>query len=168
MEKALFLDRDGIINVDSGYVHRPEDFQLTEGIIPLCQYAVQKRYKLIVITNQSGIARGMYTGLALEKLHRYMRNIFKDHQLFFSAIYYCPHHPNFSGRCLCRKPNSLLFERALAACKLSAGDCWMLGDHERDIKPAYQLRMKTALLGSKHNHWANICIDKLSDLRPYL
>lgn len=168
MSKALFLDRDGVVNVDFGYVHRIDDFQFQDGIIPLCQKAIEKKYQLIIITNQSGIARGMYGHEEVHNLHTYMLAQLSLYGINISAIYYCPHHPDISGKCFCRKPDSLLFEKAIATSGITPIDSWMIGDNDRDLIPAKKLNIKTALYGSKFSNHSDIYLDKFTDMYAYL
>ena len=168
MQKALFLDRDGVINVDFGYVHKVEDFKFQEGIISLCQKALEKKFCIVIITNQSGIARGMYGHEALKKLHSHMLAEFARSHIHISAIYYCPHHPSINGKCLCRKPESLLFEKAIATLGINPKTSWMIGDNERDLVPAKKLGIKTALYGRKFSDHADIYLDNLSDMNAYV
>jgi D-glycero-D-manno-heptose 1,7-bisphosphate phosphatase len=90
---ALFLDRDGVINHEVGYLHRAEDVRWVEGIVPLCRTAMQLGYKIIVITNQSGIARGLYTMAQFDELTAWMRSELLKKQVIFDAVYCCPYHP---------------------------------------------------------------------------
>jgi D-glycero-D-manno-heptose 1,7-bisphosphate phosphatase len=91
--RALFLDRDGVINHEVGYLHRPQDVRWVEGIVPLCRTAMQLGYKLIVITNQSGIARGLYTMQQYNDLTAWMRAELLRDGITFDAVYCCPYHP---------------------------------------------------------------------------
>jgi D-glycero-D-manno-heptose 1,7-bisphosphate phosphatase len=91
--RALFLDRDGVINHEVGYLYRPQDVRWVEGIVRLCRTAMQLGYKLIVITNQSGIARGLYTMEQYEDLTAWMRAELLKQQVTFDAVYCCPYHP---------------------------------------------------------------------------
>jgi D-glycero-D-manno-heptose 1,7-bisphosphate phosphatase len=91
--RALFLDRDGVINHEVGYLHRPQDVRWVEGIVPLCRTAMQLGYKLIVITNQSGIARGFYSMEQYEDLTAWMRAELLRDGIKLDAVYCCPYHP---------------------------------------------------------------------------
>ena len=113
--KAAFLDRDGVINKDYGYVHKWEDFKFCDGVFEGLKSLIEMGYKIIIITNQSGIARGFFTEKDYEKLTTNMTNFLKEKQIFITAIFHCPHHPNFSYNyssiCNCRKPNpSFIFK----------------------------------------------------------
>ena len=104
--KALFLDRDGVVNVDGGYVHRIEDFRLVPGILNLCRQAKEKGYLVLVATNQSGIGRGMFSEDDFERLTEYMRGVFRSSGAEIAGVFHCPSaddgHPD-------RKPNPACF-----------------------------------------------------------
>jgi D-glycero-D-manno-heptose 1,7-bisphosphate phosphatase len=134
--KAVFFDRDGIVNREIGdYIQRYEEFELLPELIPFL-YEVKKRgYKMIIITNQAGIAKGLYNHDLVTACHDFMTEELKGHNLEFDAIYYCPHHPDFSA-CLCRKPESLLVQKAIGRFNLDPTKCIMLGDKDRDVEAA--------------------------------
>ena len=161
--KALFLDRDGVINYDTGYTYKREDLSLIEGIIPLCLAAQEKGYLLIVITNQSGIARGMYTVEQMHSFHQHLSTILIEKGIFIQAFYYCPHHPSLTGNCLCRKPGTLLFDKATAKFNLEASKCWMVGDRERDVQAGQEAGCKTILLSPPMKSRADYQVEKLTD-----
>lgn len=131
--KALFLDRDGVVNVDTGYVHRREDFHLVPGILELCRQAKAKGYLVIVVTNQSGIGRGMFTEEDFIQLTDYMKGVFGAAGAEIADVFHCPGmddaHPD-------RKPNPGLFLKAAAAHGLDMAFCVSVGDRERDIQAA--------------------------------
>lgn len=131
--KALFLDRDGVVNVDGGYVHRRDDFQLVPGILELCRKAGEKGYLVIVVTNQSGIGRGMFTEEDFTRLTDYMKGMFSAAGAEIADVFHCPSvndgHPD-------RKPNPGLFLKAAAAHGLDMAACVSVGDRERDIQAA--------------------------------
>ena len=131
--KALFLDRDGVVNVDGGYVHRIEDFRLVPGILNLCRQAKEKGYLVLVATNQSGIGRGMFSEDDFERLTEYMRGVFRSSGADIAGVFHCPSaddgHPD-------RKPNPGLFLKAAAAHGLDMKACVSVGDRERDIRAA--------------------------------
>ena len=111
----MFLDRDGIINRELGdYVTHPDQFELNPGIAEAIKYANENGILAIVITNQGGIAKGLYTESVLEQIHEKMRSLLDKQGAKIDAIYFCPHHPEVSGACLCRKPGSLLIEKAVS------------------------------------------------------
>jgi len=103
--RAVFLDRDGVINDDFGYVSKIEDFKFKEGIFELLELLQNKGFTLFVITNQSGIARGYYTKEDFLKLTDFMLKELEKRDIFIKEVAYCPCHPDFSESCDCRKPN---------------------------------------------------------------
>lgn len=107
--RALFLDRDGVINVNHGYVHTPESTDWVDGIFELCRFAVQQGFSLVVATNQAGIARGMYDEDQFASYTHWMMKCFEEQGVAITAVYYCPHHPTaglgcYKRVCDCRKP----------------------------------------------------------------
>ncbi len=137
MKKALFLDRDGIINRELGdYVTHPDLFVLNPGIAKAIKYANEKGFPVIVITNQGGIAKGLYTEETLLQIHQKMHQLLQTEGSKIDAIYFCPHHPEVSGGCLCRKPGSLLIEKAIKHYNINPADSMMLGDRDRDLEAA--------------------------------
>lgn len=132
MKKTAFLDRDGIINLEIGeYISKPEMFALNPGAISFLKHLLQHDFQLIVITNQGGIARGLYSHETLADIHLKMVSQLAAHQISLTDIFYCPHHPDF-GLCLCRKPLGLLIEKAAAIHLSDLKKSFMIGDKERD------------------------------------
>lgn len=166
--RALFLDRDGVVNVDRHYLYKVEDFELIPGIIDLCGSAQKLGYKLVVITNQSGIARGKYTLDDLQKLHHHMRFLFLQKNISIDLIFYCPHHPDFNGNCLCRKPGNLLYQRAAALLNIDSKTSFSLGDKQRDLDPGKSIGCTTVAVGQEPGLLADIHIDRPDQLIEYL
>lgn len=136
MMKLILLDRDGVINKELGtYVTNPDDFELLPHVIPNLIKIKNAGIKVAVITNQGGIAKGLYTPQTLAKIHDKLKNSLAEHGLLVDEIYYCPHHPDF-GKCLCRKPASIMVEKALAKFGIDAKDAHMIGDTQRDVDAA--------------------------------
>ncbi len=102
--KAVFLDRDGTLNVDKGYVHRIEDWEWIPGAIDAIVLLKKAGFLVVVITNQAGIARGYYTDTEVSHLHTRINEELKEHGATIDGFYHCPHHPEFSAECECRKP----------------------------------------------------------------
>ena len=134
--KAIFFDRDGTINKDVGYLHRVEDLQFIKGMPEFISCWKRWGYKVIVVTNQAGIARGMYTEDDMRKLHRYMNEKLKPYGAHIDAFYYCPHHPDFTGPCHCRKPEPGMLKHAIADFELVPEQCIMFGDQPWDMEAA--------------------------------
>lgn len=148
MAKALFLDRDGVINEEKGdYTYKIEDFRLTPGIIPFLKAASNKGYLLIVITNQGGIALGRYSVADLERVHAYMKSILAAEDVFLTDIFYCPHHSSVSS-CLCRKPGTLMLEEAIAKYGISVSESLLVGDSPRDEQAGKNAGIPTLMIPS--------------------
>ncbi len=135
-QKALFLDRDGVINIEKNYLHKIEDVKFVDGIFELCRHFQEKGYLIIVVTNQSGIARGMYSEADFLKLSEWMIEQFKNEGVTITHIYHCPHHPDFSGECECRKPKPKMLLDAQATYNIDMQHSILVGDSERDIEAA--------------------------------
>ena len=145
MNKAIFLDRDGVINVERGYTHRLEDFVILPDLIESLQLFMQKGYLLIVVTNQSGIAKGLYTREDVELLHAFLEQEMEKNRIVLSEIYYCVHHPDVSN-CICRKPGSLFVEKALARFDIDPAKSYFIGDKERDVQAGESAGVKGILI----------------------
>lgn len=145
MNKAVFLDRDGVINVERGYTHRLEDFVILPDLIEVLQLLQKKGYLLIIVSNQSGIAKEFYKQTDVEILHTHLLEVFKKNNIVLSEIYYCVHHPDVS-RCICRKPDSLFVEKGLARFDIDASKSYFIGDKERDTEAAEKAGVKGFLI----------------------
>lgn len=131
---ALFLDRDGVLNIDHGYVFRVADFEPVEGVFDALRLAAQRGYLLIVVTNQSGIGRGYFTQADYEILEAHIRRSFADEGVELDAIYHCPHHPD--DGCDCRKPSPGMILRAAREYDIDLVTSVMIGDKESDAEAA--------------------------------
>jgi D-glycero-D-manno-heptose 1,7-bisphosphate phosphatase len=134
MNKALFIDRDGVINVDKVHVSRKEDFEFTEGIFDLCRKYASEGYLIIVITNQAGIAKGLYSDKDFDKLSDWMTRQFDEKGILISKVYHCPHHPDFTGPCGCRKPEPGMILQAIKDFDLDISKSVLIGDMESDLE----------------------------------
>lgn len=132
--KALFLDRDGIINIDYGHVHQIKDFQFTSFIFDLCK-KYQNDYLLFIVTNQAGIGKGLYPESDFLELNEYMLKEFQKHDIWIEKVYYCPHSPK--DQCQCRKPQPGMFLKAIEEYGLNAIECVAVGDKMTDLEAAY-------------------------------
>ena len=131
--KALFLDRDGTINVEKNYVYKIEDFEFIPGIFELIRKYQKDNYLIFVITNQSGIARGFYSEKDFEILNNWMLGEFEKEGIKITNVFYCPHHPDITGDCNCRKPKPGMIKEALKQYNISAVNSVLIGDKKRDI-----------------------------------
>ena len=134
MKKALFLDRDGVINVEKNYLYKKEDFKFIDGIFELCKYYQKLGYIIIVVTNQSGIARKYYTENDFNALTSWMTQEFENNNIHISKVYFCPHHPDITGECPCRKPNAGMFFQAQKEFDIDLSNSIIVGDKESDIE----------------------------------
>jgi D-glycero-D-manno-heptose 1,7-bisphosphate phosphatase len=138
MRKCLFLDRDGVINEDYGYVYKIEDFVFMPGIFALCREYVDKGFIIIVITNQSGIARGLFTENDFAILTDWMIQRFQDQDITITDVLFCPHHIEGKGLykkdCYDRKPNPGLILEAAAKYNINLKESVLIGDKDSDIK----------------------------------
>lgn len=146
--KAIFLDRDGVLNKEIGdYVCRIEDFELLDNFEAL-KTLQDKGYMLIVATNQGGLAKGWYTEDELSKMHNHLVSSYDAAGVKISDIFYCPHHPNFTGECDCRKPKPGLLLHGIEKYNLDASKSYFIGDRERDIEAGTAAGVKGILIES--------------------
>lgn len=147
-EKAVFLDRDGVINEDPGdYTWEHSKFKILQGVMESLKIWYDQGYGLIIITNQGGIAKGIYTENDVLALYQYFKGLCILNEFDIDAMYYCPHHSDIH-RCLCRKPESLLIEKALHRFSLNPDKCVMIGDKQRDIASAEKAGVRGILVPS--------------------
>ena len=142
--KALFIDRDGVINIDKGYVYKISDFQLVDGIYDVLNY-FKNDYLIFIITNQSGIARKYYTVKDLEILNEWIINLFKNKNILIKKIYYCPHHPDFDVDCECRKPKTGMIRKASKEYNLDLEKSILIGNSETDIMAGINSGIKISI-----------------------
>ena len=138
---AIFLDRDGTINEDIGYVSRPEELMLYSWAADAIRLINESGIKAIVVTNQSGVARGIYTEETLDAIHRRLTDTLAAHGARIDAVYYCPHHPEYGDRryrkeCECRKPSPGMLERAVREYAIDLSNSYVIGDKASDIQLA--------------------------------
>lgn len=148
---AVFLDRDGTINVDTGYLHEIDDFQFIENAIEAMQAIKQMGYALIIVTNQSGIARGMFTEDQFMHLTEWMDWSLADRGVDLDGIYYCPHHPEgtveeFRQECNCRKPAPGMLLDAQKFLKIDMSNSYMVGDKLDDMLAGRAAEVGTTVL----------------------
>lgn len=145
MNKAVFLDRDGVINVERGYTHRIEDFVILPDVVEYLQLFLKKGYLIIVVSNQSGVAKNLYTQEDVEVIHSFLTNELIKSNIKLSEIYYCIHHPDVS-HCICRKPDSLFVEKAIARFNIDPSLSYFIGDKDRDVQAAEKAGVKGILI----------------------
>ena len=149
MNKAVFLDRDGVLNHELGdYVCNVEDFRILEHNFTALKELQGRGYLLIVITNQGGLAKGWYSADTLSEMHQLLINTYSEQGIQLTEIYYCRHHPEYNGKCLCRKPGSLMLEKAIARFGIDASASYFIGDRERDVLAGEAAGVKGILINS--------------------
>jgi D-glycero-D-manno-heptose 1,7-bisphosphate phosphatase len=141
LNKAIFFDRDGTLNEDIGYLFEFEKFKWIDGAIDTIKFCNENNYLAIVITNQSGVARGFYTEADIRKLHERMNEDLKKYKARIDDFFYCPHHPNaviekYRIDCECRKPKSKMLEDACGKYNIDKSKSLMIGDSIRDVECA--------------------------------
>ena len=138
-EKALFLDRDGIVNIDKGHVYKISDFEFTPYVFDIINSF--KGYKVVIVTNQAGIAKGLYKVKDYEILNEYMLNAFKEKGVTIDGVFYCPHKDE--DNCDCRKPKPGLFIKAAHDLNLDLENSVAFGDKMSDLIAAHSAGIKT-------------------------
>ena len=175
MNKAIFLDRDGTINIDHGYVHQIDDFEFIEGSINALKKLKEMGYLLVLVTNQSGIARGYFTEAQFLRLTEWMDWSLAEQGVDFDGIYYCPHHPDGKGEfkedCPCRKPKPGMLLDAMKALNIDPQQSVMVGDKIEDIKAGINAKVKINVLvrtgkpvTKEGERLANAVLDSIVDL----
>ncbi|NNC82296.1 MAG: HAD family hydrolase [Flavobacteriales bacterium] len=153
MNKAVFLDRDGVINRDPGdYTKNWKEFEFNDGVIEVLQEFQEAGYLLLIVTNQGGIAKGLYTQEDFDDLTENMLEVMNRNNLTISEVYFSPHHEDYS-RSISRKPDSLLFERGLYKYDIDPQRSFIIGDKERDIFAGEKVGLQGILIpvnGSLH------------------
>lgn len=148
MIKVIFLDRDGVINFEPrDYTYSIDRFKIVYGLFESLHLLKDKGYQFIVITNQGGISKGIYNHKAVNTVHGYMQDCFKENNIDLLDIYYCPHH-SVNEKCICRKPDSLMLEKAIARYNIDKTTAYFIGDSKRDILAAEKTKIKGVLVKS--------------------
>lgn len=145
--KAVFLDRDGVLNVDVDYLYKIDDFQWVDEAPEALVYLVKQGYHLFVVTNQSGIARGYYTVDDMQQLHAHMQQELQKYGVLIEKFYYCPHHQEgkvaeYAIECDCRKPKPGMLLQAMAEYAIDKEQSFLIGDSKRDIEAAQAAGIK--------------------------
>ncbi len=141
---TVFLDRDGTLNIDSGYLKSPDDLTVLPGVGAALAKLKQAGARLIVVTNQSGVGRGYFTSKDLEAIHSKLRLVLAEDGVTLDGLYFCPHHPD--DRCNCRKPARGMVDRALAELHVDLSRAYVVGDSARDVELARQVGAKGLLV----------------------
>lgn len=147
MNKAVFIDRDGVINSDTDlyYIFRIEDFKINPGVVTTLRILQERGYLLIIISNQGGISRGQYSKEDVDRLHRYFLNEMHKNGIEIKDILYCPHHHTVEN-CLCRKPKPLLLQKATAKYGIDSKNSFFIGDKQSDMEAGRAAGVNTILI----------------------
>jgi D-glycero-D-manno-heptose 1,7-bisphosphate phosphatase len=145
--KAFFLDRDGVINIDTGYVYKIEDFIFENSIFDALNFIQENGFDIFIITNQSGISRGFFTESDFLKLTNWMLAEFDKNGIKIKAVEFCPHLPN--DNCSCRKPNTGLVEKLISKFNIDLNNSWIVGDKYSDIELAVNANIPNAIFIGK-------------------
>ncbi len=153
MDRVIFLDRDGTINEEVHYLHRAKDFRLLPGVEEALRRFRGAGYKVVVVTNQSGVARGYYGEEDVERLHDYVDGLLRPRGAGIDHFFYCPHHPEhgigvYRASCRCRKPGTGMLEMAQQYYEIDKSQSWMIGDKLTDIQAGNRFGVHTALVGT--------------------
>lgn len=170
--KTIFLDRDGVINKEVGYLHKIEDFEFINGVFDACLYFQSLGYQIIIVTNQSGIARGYYNESDFHVVNNWMLAKFKNNNINILDVFFCPHGPE--SNCECRKPKPGMFNQANNKHGINMEKSWMIGDKEADVQAANTAGIKnTILVKSGHaidekNSNAKFILDSISQVKTII
>jgi D-glycero-D-manno-heptose 1,7-bisphosphate phosphatase len=160
-QRAIFLDRDGVINKEKNYVYKIQDFEFIEGVFEVCRYLLKLNYKIIIITNQSGISRSYFSAKDFEILNKWMIKQFNSNQIEILDVFHCPHGPN--DKCKCRKPKPGMLLEAQKKYAINMQKSWLIGDKEEDIIAANNSGIRnTIIVRSGHK------IDSLNSKAKYI
>jgi len=166
--KFIFLDRDGVINKEIGYLHKIEDFEFIDGVFDSIRYLQKKNFRIVIITNQSGIGRGIYTIDDFIRLNNWMIEEFITENIKITDTFFCPHSPQ--DDCLCRKPKPGMIKQAVEKYNIDIKTSWLIGDSERDIVAGLNAGIGNTILvksGHKINEKetkSKFIIDSIADI----
>lgn len=169
MQKAVFLDRDGVINIEKNYLYKIEDFEFIQGVFSSLSHLQNLGYKLFIITNQSGIGRGYYTQDDFDKLTTWMLKEFEKNSIKISQVELCPHEPNSS--CECRKPKTKMIQNISKNYEIDFDNSWLIGDKSSDIKCAFNagikntIQVKSGHEFSEKDSLANFVCNSIADVK---
>ena len=170
--KTIFLDRDGVINKEVNYLHNIDDFEFIDGVFEACRHFQKLGYEIIIITNQSGIARGYYTEFDYQLITKWMLDQFEERNVKILDVFHCPHGPDSS--CNCRKPKPGMLLKAINQYGIDMKRSWMIGDKDVDIKAANAANIQnTIMVKSGHpidlkNSKAEYVLDSIKQVKAVI
>ena len=151
MIEAIFFDRDGVLNEEVGYLWQVENFKWVDGAREAIKFCNEHGILSIVVTNQGGIARGLYTSEDVNALHDFMQKSLAEVGAHIDGFYFCPHHPDFSGECPCRKPKPGMILQACKDFKINPSNAILFGDSKRDIEAAEAANLQAGIFFTEGN-----------------
>lgn len=172
MEKVIFCDRDGVVNVEKNYLYKIEEFEFVDGVFESFKHLQDLGYKLVIITNQSGISRGYYTKKDFDILTKWMVEKFQENSVKIDGVFLCPHGPY--DNCNCRKPKTGMIDEAKKLFKIDFKNSWLIGDKDSDIQTAINANIKNSVQvrsGHKFDEdlsKADYIIDSIKDIRSII
>jgi D-glycero-D-manno-heptose 1,7-bisphosphate phosphatase len=152
--KTIFLDRDGVVNKDINYLYKIDDFVFIDGIFEVCKHFQKLSYKIIIVTNQSGIYRNFYSEIEYKKITQWMVSQFQKNKISILDVFHCPHGPK--SNCSCRKPSPGMLINAQNKYNLDMKSSWLIGDKESDIIAAELAGISNTILFNESNENLNI------------
>jgi D-glycero-D-manno-heptose 1,7-bisphosphate phosphatase len=173
MKKAIFLDRDGTINVEKGYLYKQADFEFIPKVVEALKIINKLGYIIVVVSNQSGIARGYYLKEDVERLHSFIDELLSPDKLTIAKYYYCPHHPSITGLCECRKPANGMLKLAAKEFDIDLENSYMVGDKVTDMQAGYAAGCKCVMVRTGYGqseimeNKQNISFEICSDLYQF-
>jgi len=164
---AAFLDRDGVLNIDHGYVHEPEKLDWVAGAPEAVRLLNEAGYLVLVVTNQSGVARGYYDEAAVKRFHAHMQEQLEARGAHIDAFYYCPHHPQgsvkeFAVRCHCRKPEPGMLEQAAAEWPIDRARSFLIGDKDDDMTVAATFGVRGVRFDAKRDSLLDVVREQIA------
>ena len=151
-KNAVFLDRDGTINVEKNYLYHPDEWEWIPGAIDAIKLLNENNFLVVVVSNQAGIARNIYGHDEVNRLHDWVSNELARNGAWIDRYYYCPHHPEFGDvrDCNCRKPKTGMFTKAAADLGIAFNRSWMIGDKEIDMVAGRSAGVRTIMVLTGH------------------
>lgn len=158
MQKVVFIDRDGVINDDTGhyYIYKVDDFKINDGVVEGLKLLVNSGYQLVLVTNQAGIAKQLYSHRDVKKVHAYLKKELKKNGIELLDIFYCPHHDSISS-CNCRKPKPGMIIEAFEKCNIDRRKSYLIGDSVRDIEAGESAGLKKCFKIESNASIVEIC-----------